>query len=154
MPEALEVIQCRSYTHARRHPLVIGKIGGWVLPTPITPAQLGVLAGSFLALLRTRALWAHLGGIGNLMIQGLVPFALAWAIRHFRIEGRPPLRAALGLATYLLSPRGGILRGRAFREPRGVRIRGTRLFAVAGSGHEGNMNTHERRPLRPLGRTG
>lgn len=152
MQESREVITCRSYTRARRHPLVIGKIGGWTLPTPITPAQLGVLAGSFLVLLWTRTLWAHLGGIGNLVIQGIVPLTLAWAVRHFRIEGRPPLRAALGLATYLGSPREGVLRGRAFREARPARIRGNRFFAAAQSTQDNEAS--ERRPLRLRGRTG
>lgn len=151
MPTDLEAITCRSYTRARRHPLVIGKIGGWTLPTPITPAQLGVLTGSFLALLWTRALWAHLGELGNLVVQGLVPLTLAWAVRHLRIEGRPPLRAAVGLAQYLASPREGALRGRAFREPRPARVRPTRLFAMSLQRDEEGRG---RRPLRPVGRRG
>lgn len=128
MKESSESIDCRSYTRARRHPLVIGKIGGWTLPTPITPTQLLVLLGTFLALLWTRSVWAHIGGLGNLVVQGLVPLLLAWGVRHLRVEGRAPLRALGGLAAYLAAPRGGLLRGRAFRDRPPVRLRGGRFF--------------------------
>lgn len=132
MKESSETLDCRSYTRARRHPLVIGKIGGWTLPTPITPTQLLVLLGTFLTLLWTRSIWAHLGGIGNLVVQGLVPLLLAWVVRHMRVEGRPPLRALAGLAAYLSAPRGGVLRGRPFRDRPSVRLRGPRFFAEEG----------------------
>jgi hypothetical protein len=121
-------IDCRSYTRARRHPLVIGKIGGWTLPTPISPTQLLILLGTFLALLWTRALWAHLGGVGNLIVQGFVPLLLAWMVRYLRVEGRPPLRALTDLARYLTAPRGGVLRGRSLHERPAIRLRGGRFF--------------------------
>lgn len=132
MPASSDSIDCRSYTRARRHPLVIGKIGGWTLPTPISPTQLLVLLGTFLALLWTRAVWAHLGGVGNLVVQGLVPLLLAWMVRHLRVEGRPPLRAMAGLAGYLTAPRGGVLRGRSLRDRPAVRLRGGRFFTEEG----------------------
>src|SRR5207248_1298508 len=100
---------------------VLGKIHGYTLPTQLTPAQLGVLFGSFLLLLWTRGLWAHLGGFINLFVQIGVPVGLAWALRHLRLEGRPPLRTVFGYTTYLVfwvtgmvcCTRFGLRRGRA-----------------------------------------
>lgn len=132
MAASSDSIDCRSYTRARRHPLVIGKIGGWTLPTPISPTQLLVLLGSFLALLWTRGVWAHLGGVGNLVVQGFVPLLLAWMVRHLRVEGRPPLRALAGLAGYFTAPRAGVLRGRSARYRPSVRLRGGRFFTEEG----------------------
>lgn len=128
MAGSFESIDCRSYTRARRHPLVIGKIGGWTLPTPISPTQLLLLLGTFLALLWTRALWAHLGGVGNLLVQGFLPVLFAWMVRHLRVEGRPPLRALAGLVGFITAPRGGVLRGRSLRNRPTVRLQGGRFF--------------------------
>ena len=41
-------IQCATYTHARRHPMVLGSIGGWSPPFQLTMTQLGVLLASVL----------------------------------------------------------------------------------------------------------
>lgn len=118
-----EVIACRSYTHARRHPQVVGRIGGWALPTPMTPVQLCVLVGSFGFLLQTRALWAHLPGLANLLVLGGIPIALAWTVRHLRTEGRAPWRSALGIVTALGAPPGGVAHGRPRSRARSVRLR-------------------------------
>ena len=91
-----EPIECRSYTFARRHPQVIGRIGGWPLPWPLTPVQFAAGVGSFVVLLYTRPLWAHLGTFLELCVQVGLPVALAWSVRHARVEGRPPHKAALG----------------------------------------------------------
>lgn len=130
-----QTIECRSYTHARRHPLVIGKIGGWTIPSPLTPAQLMALIATFLLLLYTRRLWAHFPGTVNLMVQGGVPIVMAWAVRHLRVEGRSPLRSLLGLGILLSAPRHGVFRGRPFHPGRTRRVRRTRVrFADAGPG--------------------
>ena len=54
-------IDCRVYTHARRHPIMIGNIQGLRIP-PVTPAQLLVGVGSLVLLVLTQPLWAHFGG--------------------------------------------------------------------------------------------
>ncbi|HET7486501.1 MAG TPA: TcpE family conjugal transfer membrane protein [Acidimicrobiales bacterium] len=131
MADDAEHIACRSYTHARRHPNVIGVIGGWVLPWPITPTQLGVLLGSAMVLLATRSAWAVLpGGLGLFVMAG-GPLGLAWAVRHLRIEGRSPMRMANGALSYLARPRRGTLRGRPYRPPGPSRQR-ARFFVVGG----------------------
>jgi hypothetical protein len=123
-----ESVECRSYTHARRHPQVIGRIQGYTLPSPWTPTQLGVLVVSFLALLWTRPLWAHLGGFLNLLVLLGVPASLMWCVRHLRMEGRAPVRMAAGVATYVVRPRGGTLHGRASRRQPPRRLGACRLF--------------------------
>jgi hypothetical protein len=129
LEQASPGLSCRTYTHARKHPMVIGKIAGWS-PPPVTPTQLGVGVVSFLLLLYTRPLWAHLSWAGNILVQGGLPISLMWATRQLRIEGRPPLRALLGFASYLFSPRGGTLRGRPYREPRPLVLRPRGVFVV------------------------
>ncbi|MFP5319464.1 MAG: TcpE family conjugal transfer membrane protein [Acidimicrobiia bacterium] len=109
-------VVCRVYTRARRHPNVIGVIGGWTLPWPLTPTQLGVLLGSFAALMGTRQIWSIvLPGSLNTLVLGGGPIFLCWAVRHLRMEGRSPMRMAAGAASYLVRPRQGTLHGRPYR---------------------------------------
>lgn len=117
-------LRCRTYTHARRFPLVIGKIGGYALPTPLSPAQLVVLLGTGGGLLTTRRIWAHLPGPLDAVVALVVPVALAYATRHVRIEGRSPWRTARGVLGYLLRPRHGVRAGRPVRPPRPHRLHG------------------------------
>ncbi|MEX2621570.1 MAG: hypothetical protein WD250_15240 [Egibacteraceae bacterium] len=114
-----ERLRCRSYTFARRYPLVIGKIGGWY-PWwgPMTVTQYAVLVVTAVLLLQTRAVWAHMPGPVNLVVGPVVPLALAWLVRHARVEGRSPVRAAVGGLTYLAAPRRGVCHGRAVTTPR------------------------------------
>jgi len=130
MSDPVESIECRSYTFARAHPVVIGKIGGYSLPIQLSPVQLLVLIVSFLVLLWTRALWAHLPGTLNLLVQVLVPLALAWALRHLRVEGRSPIRMAFGLVSYASTPRDGQVGGRPYREGGSRPLRGARVFVA------------------------
>ncbi|CAN5159420.1 hypothetical protein BH23ACT9_BH23ACT9_27900 [soil metagenome] len=116
-----DVLRCRTYTHARRFPLVIGKVGGYALPTPLTPAQVVVLLGTVAVLLSTRHHWARLPGAVNLLVAMALPIALAWAVRHATVEGRTPLRFAVGLLTYAVRPRRGRRAGRPVRRTRPVR---------------------------------
>lgn len=96
---ATKPIECRSYTHSRRFPLVIGNIQGLQLRIPWTPAQLGIAVGTWIALALGRDLWGHLTPLGNaLVFLGLPPF-LAWKARANRIEGRAPWRAGAGWLT-------------------------------------------------------
>ena len=125
-------VVCRVYTRARRHPNVIGVIGGWTLPWPLTPTQLGVLLGSFALLLSTRQLWAFLPGSFNTMIVGGGPIFLCWAVRHLRMEGRSPVRMAAGAASYLVRPRQGTLHGKAYRTGRCSRFGGSIFVGAEG----------------------
>lgn len=129
-----EPIICHSYGHAHKHPAVIGKIAGWTLPTPVTPTQLGVFVGSFVALLSTNRIWgAFLPGVMKLIVLGGVPITLAWAVRHLRVEGRSPVQMASGVFTLLSAPRTGTLFGRTYRGWRRERCRGGRIFLGAGA---------------------
>ena len=111
-------VTCRSYTHARRYPWVIGKIGGWQLPTQLTLAQLAAIASTLLLLAGTRPLWAHLPRMGNLLVEIAVPTGAAWGARHLRVEGRTPLRALAGLLSYLARCGRASVRGTTLRQPR------------------------------------
>ncbi|MGI5041777.1 hypothetical protein ACM9HB_35710, partial [Streptomyces sp. JAC128] len=52
------------YTAARRHPWVLGKLGDWVIWFgPYTPAQLAVLGGGALLLVKTFAWWSWMGPV-------------------------------------------------------------------------------------------
>jgi hypothetical protein len=117
-------VVCYSYTAARRHPLVIGQIGGFVLPSPLSPAQMATLLASFFGLLLTRQIWGLLlPGVVSLFVLISVPCGLTWAVRHLRMEGRSPLRMLYGQLAYWLSPPQGWVRGRAvWLAPRPVRV--------------------------------
>jgi hypothetical protein len=136
----LQPIGCRNYTSARRHPNVIGVIGGWALPWPVTPTQLGVLIATFLVLLKTRAVWgAFLPGFVSLFVLGALPLFATWAVRYFRVEGRSPMRAAAGGVNYLTRSRAGMLHGRPYRCPPTCRLDAGPVFVRDG--------------LRPRGRS-
>ncbi len=122
-------IECRSYTHARRHPWVIGSIGGWNLPSPLTPTQILVMLGSFFGLWNTRSIWGGFGALDIFVLLG-VPFGLMWALRYMRIEGRSPVRTVIGYATYALTPPKGIINGKPVTEGRANRVRNSRLFVM------------------------
>jgi hypothetical protein len=100
------VIPCRVYTHARRHPIVIGNIQGLKIP-PVTPAQLVVGVGSLLFLVASQPVWAHFGGALNGLLMIAVPLGLAFAARALRVEGRAPWRAGLGWFMLAFAPRRG-----------------------------------------------
>ncbi|MFI5986788.1 hypothetical protein ACIBEA_38745 [Streptomyces sp. NPDC051555] len=108
-----------SYTRARRHPLVIGKLpGAGRLPGgPYTITQIVTMAGTFLLLVLTRQLWAYFG-IGNALIMIAVPWGLAWILRYARLDGRDPARAVRSLMVYASAPPGGRLGGRPQRRTR------------------------------------
>ena len=113
----------RSYTQALRHPIIIGHVAGWRLPWALSASQLGAVAGMAGLLLVTRPVWAHLGGVGNLVTFTVLVAAAGWAVRHWRIEGRSPFLVATGVATVILSPgcRRGVRNGHPVTPPRPVR---------------------------------
>lgn len=118
----------RSYTKARRHPWVLGKIGDWRIPMgPYTPPQLVVAAVGAFLLIRTVTWWApYLGPLP------VVVWAVAiWAARHSRIAGRSPFLVAADAAALLAAPSGGRIGGRAARPMRPVVLTGCFTFEEA-----------------------
>lgn len=107
------MITCVSHTAAHRHPQVLGQIGGWTLPMPITFTQIGVAFAALMLLRLGAPLWAHFGAANPLIAAGLVIGAAA-AARRTRIEGRQPFRALAGLLDLSAAPR--------LRSPRSMRI--------------------------------
>lgn len=104
----------RTYTRARRHPWVLGKVGDWTLPLgPYTPAQLAIAAVGVFVLIKTFALWSPLGPVPVVALGFVV-----WSARASRIGGRSPLWVAYGWAQYALRPRSGRMSGRTVRERR------------------------------------
>ena len=93
-----------SYTQALRHPVIIGHVAGWRLLWALSASQLGAVVAASGLLLITRPVWAHLGAVGNLFTFALAVAGSAWAVRHWRIEGRSPFLVAVGVATVLVSP--------------------------------------------------
>ena len=117
-----EVIHFQSYTHALRHPIIIGRVAGWRLPWALSVTQLGAVGATAVVLLATRPVWAHLGGVGNLVLFCLFVGGAGWAARHWRIEGRSPIVAAAGIISVALLPaRRSTRNGRPVRAPRPVR---------------------------------
>ncbi|MEU0111934.1 hypothetical protein ABZ313_42245 [Streptomyces sp. NPDC006251] len=114
-----------SYTRARKHPLVIGKLpGAGRLPGgPYTITQIVTMVVSFAALTMTQSVWAHFG-VGNVLIMIALPWGLAWVLRYARIDGRDPARALRSLLVYTSMPADGRLAGRPQRTPRPRLVRG------------------------------
>jgi hypothetical protein len=127
----VHALECASYTHARRHPLVLGKIGGWSPPIQLSMAQVAVLVGSYVTLLWGWSLWAHGPGALNLIVLAGGPWLPTWALRAVRIEGRDPLRCAIGLLAYLSAPRRGLLHGKPVTSPRPSRLHGARFVTTS-----------------------
>jgi len=112
----------RSYTRARRHPWVLGKLGDWRIPMgPYTPPQLAVASIGAFALIRTATLWWPLVGPLPVIAWG----AGIWAARHSRIAGRAPFPVLVDALLLALSPRAGRIAGRAVRAPRPVWLTGS-----------------------------
>jgi len=130
----VEGIACASYTHARRHPMVLGKIGGWSPPIQLSIAQLLVLVAGYGVALWGWELWARGPAALNLIAAAAGPWLPAWALRAVRIERRDPLRAALGLVAYASAPRRGTRAGRPCSAPRPARLPAGHIFVAAGEG--------------------
>lgn len=108
-----------SYTRARKHPLVIGKLpGAGRLPGgPYTITQVMTMVISFGLLVMTRDLWAHFGAM-NFVLMALIPWGLAWVLRYARLDGRDPARAVRSLFIYSSTPAQGRLAGKPQRVAR------------------------------------
>jgi len=111
--DAVDVVVCATYTFARRHPKVLGRIGGWAPPVQLSFVQLGTFAVSITVLVWSWGLWASpLPPLARLLVVAGVPCSLCWAVRRSRVEGRSLVRAGLGFVTLACQPRGGTVGGR------------------------------------------
>lgn len=152
------------YTKARRFPLVIGKLpgGGRIPGGPYSLHQISAMVVAAIVLKQTSAIWAHFGLL-NLVVFVAVPYGLAFALRHARIDGRSPIWAAVGWLSCLSAPRGGRLRGRPLRPVRTRRQTGRFRFGqVPPDLHRAPVRVtaaavllpHRARPLPTLAPTG
>ena len=66
-----------SYTHALRHPVVMGSVAGWRLPWALSVTQLGAAGGTAVGLLAVRGVWRHLGAVDNLVALTVAVVAAA-----------------------------------------------------------------------------
>jgi TcpE family len=127
-----EQVMCATYTHARRHPLVLGHIAGWTPPFQISLPQLGVVVVTFLVEMMTWRLWgAVLPQSMAVVIAIALPWGLAWAVRRARVEGRSLLRTAAGYLMLLSAPPGGKVGGRPYSEGRKADLRSAYVFLMA-----------------------
>jgi hypothetical protein len=120
----------RVYTAARRHPWVLGKVGDWTLPFgPYTPAQLVVMAGGAMVLIKTFAWWSWLGPL-PVAVWGLS----IWAVRGAKIGGRGPFAAAMGWLTLAALHPAGRIGGRAARDRRPCLLSGAFVIEAVPAG--------------------
>jgi len=131
VPDHHATIACASYTHARRHPIVLGRIGGWAPPFQLSIAQIVVLGVSFAAMTWTWSAWApFLPDTVAMVVAAGVPVSAAWALRRVRIEGRSLPRAALGYVVSWSQPAGGTVAGRPYRPGRPRRANSSRMWVT------------------------
>lgn len=128
-----EHIVCATYTHARRHPMVLGNIAGWTPPFQLSLPQLAVLVVVFLLEMQTWNTWAPLLPRTSAMIIAVgLPCALAWAVRRARVEGRSLLRTGLGWLMLLSTPSAGRVGGRPYRLARAARLGRAQVYVAPG----------------------
>jgi hypothetical protein len=112
-------IGCATYTHARRHPMVLGNIGGWTPPFQLSLTQIAVIVVVFVLEIQTRHLWVGwVPRIPGVLMTLALPCVLAWVVRRTRVEGRSLPRLAVGALRYLWAPTRGQVGGRAYRPAR------------------------------------
>lgn len=130
-------IMCATYTHARRHPMVMGQIGGWTPPFQLTLTQLGVLIVTFLVEMWSWPWWApFLPRLASIVVALGIPCLLAWVVRRTRIEGRSLPRFGVGWLAYVAMPRGGRVGGRAFRPSKPLWPYYERIYVAPGEPEE------------------
>jgi conjugation transfer TcpE-like protein len=131
-------VACATYTHARRHPMVLGKIGDWTPPFQLTMAQVGVLLGVLFLEVQTWRYWGgHLHPVLAVAVFIGLPGGLAWAVRRARIEGRSLPRAVAGWMIFLARPRAGRVGGRAYRPARSSALARYSTYVAAGDPGDG-----------------
>ncbi|GAA2344913.1 hypothetical protein [Streptomyces violaceusniger] len=120
----------RTYTAARRHPWVLGRVGDWKIPLgPYTPPQLVVAFVGALLLIKTFSWWSWLGPVP------VAGWAVAvWMARRSRIGGRSPWAALGGVISVLLQPPAGRIGGRPARDRRAAALLGAFTIEPAAAG--------------------
>jgi hypothetical protein len=121
------VVECHSFTMARRHPEVVGKIGRTVLPFQLTaPALLsGTVVFAVLVLWWRSFPWPF-GPILTAVVMVVGPCVAGRAAQVHQVGGRSPLGAAGGVVRYVCRSRTGVVAGRPVRRP-AVSLRPRRL---------------------------
>ncbi|MFI2620532.1 hypothetical protein [Streptomyces sp. NPDC018584] len=128
----------RTYTRARRHPWVLGKIGDWTLPLgPYTPAQLSIAAVGIYVLIKTFSWWAPTLGPAPLIALGVA----VWLARASRVGGRSPLWVAYGWMVFALQPAEGRMNGRTVRPSRAQSLGGSFLIEHTTAALPGESST-------------
>lgn len=77
-----------SYTAAYRYQLVIGKVGGWAIPYPLTIPQAITGLGSMVLAVVTASWWYPLTGAGGALGVIVLPLVAIRVIARIRPEGR------------------------------------------------------------------
>lgn len=115
----------RFFTRARRVPILVGRLpDGHALPGgPYTLVQVLSGAGTGLLLSKTTVLWAHLGGLLDLVAAACVVVAVVWSVGKLPSSGRNPFTWFLGAVSLYCMPRQGSIRGRPLRVNRPRRVR-------------------------------
>lgn len=132
MADQLDRVPCATYTHARRHPIVIGQIGGWTPPFQLSVPQIGVLLVTYFVEVRTWRWWGPLLPSSVAIVLALVvPCVIAWAVRSARLEGRSLARACIGFLTFAMTPRTGQVGGRPYRPARPADLTRARVYVAA-----------------------
>jgi hypothetical protein len=126
-------IVCATYTHARRHPMVLGNIGGWTPPFQLSLVQVAVVLSAYFVEFRTYEWWGRFLPQTPAILFALgAPWALAWVARHTRIEGRSLPRLAVGYLGLLWTPRHGEVGGRPYRAARAATPLAAALYVEDG----------------------
>lgn len=117
----------RFFTRARRIPILVGRLpDGRPMPGgPYTLVQVLSGAGVGLTLSKTTVLWAHFGGLLDLVFAGCVVVGVVWGTGKLPSSGRNPFTWVLDAVSLYSTPHQGSLRGRPLRvsRPRLVRHR-------------------------------
>ncbi|NEC11526.1 hypothetical protein G3I34_04235 [Streptomyces sp. SID8014] len=121
--EETDVLIGRCYTHARRFPLVLGRLpgGGRLWGGPYTIPQAIVIVSTAVLLITTQEIWAHFGVVGNAAITIGMPFTLGLFVRRMRIDGRHPFAVLGSLLGLIGAPTAGRIGGRPVRPLRAGR---------------------------------
>jgi len=123
----------RFFTRARKIPILVGRLpDGRPLPGgPYTLVQVMSGAGAGLVLSKSTALWAHMGGLLDLVLAAGIVVGIVWGTGKLPSAGRNPFTWLLDAVALYSTPRQGSVRGRPLRvnRPRLVRHR---LVVVAG----------------------
>jgi hypothetical protein len=132
--EETSQILCATYTHARRHPMVLGHIGGWTPPFQLSVTQIAVLLAMLWLEMQTWRWWgAHLPRLVGVVVAVALPCLLAWVVRRARVEGRSLPRAALGWLMLLSMGPVARVAGRPYARSRTSVLSEAEVFVAAGS---------------------